>query len=201
METTSTWTFLNSPRPARCDGPVITSAFRLLCLLCLTIFAGCVTSPFSDSLRSAAKNQPTLDDIRAQPQAFKGRTVLMGGTIVQTTNLPKTTEIEVLQKPLDRYDDRPQDTDRSSGRFLIRCPGFLDSAIHAKGREITVAGPVEGMETRQLDQTEYTYPVIGCQEIHLWPNQPAVMYNYPPPYWYGPYWHGWGYYPYWYPYW
>lgn len=195
MDTTSTlpdlspWRALFGTEPAR---------IGLLCLLCLCVLGGCATSPFPASVRQAAKSQPTFADIRARPEAYKGRVVLLGGSIVQTTNLAKATEIEVLQKPLDSYDDRPEDTDRSSGRFLVRCQGFLDSAIYTKGREVTAAGPVQAPEIRPLDQTQYTYPVIGCDQLHLWPELPPVIYSYPPPYW-GPYWHGWGY-PYWYPY-
>jgi len=125
---------------------------------------------------------------------------MLGGSIVQTSNLPKFTELEVLQKPLDSS-DRPEDVDTSAGRFLIRCNRFLDSAVYAKGREVTVAGEVKGKESKPLDQINYTYPVIGCNEIHLWATRPTYTY-YPMPYWYDPWWRGWpGYYPYWYPYW
>lgn len=175
-----------------------------LCLrlaLLLPILAGCTVSPIPKPLRMAAEHQPTFADIAARPDAYRGRAVLLGGTIIQTTNLPRTTEIEVLQKPLDHYDDQPEISDRSSGRFLVRCPGFWDSAVYAKNRDITVAGTVEGKESRSLDQIQYSYPVINCQGIHLWPNQ-LPAYAYPPPYGYGPWWRGGpGYYPYWYPYW
>ncbi len=175
---------------------------RMAYLLILPLLAGCSASPISKPLRQAAAQQPPFTAIAARPEAFTGRTVLLGGSIVRTTNLPKTTEIEVLQKPLDPYDDGPEDSDRSSGRFLARCPGFLDSAIYAKGRDITVAGSVEGQETRPLDQIQYTYPVMSCQELHLWPNQPPAPYYSPYPYgYYGPGWGGWPGYPYWYPYW
>lgn len=170
-------------------------------VLLLALFAGCSASPISKPLRQASERQPPFAAIAANPGGFKGHAVLLGGSVIQTMNQAKGTEIEVLQKPLSRYNDSPEDSDRSSGRFLVRCPGFLDSALYAKGRDITVAGQVEGSETRPLDQIHYTYPVIGCQEIHLWPAQPqAAYYAYPPyPYGYGMGWGGWaGYYPYWY---
>jgi outer membrane lipoprotein len=185
-----------------CSKRFITIWFKPGCFLLLSILAGCATSPISKPLRQAVGKQPAFTEISARPKAFKGHTVILGGTIVQTTNLPKTTEIEVLQKPLSRYSDRPKETDRSSGRFLARCQGFLDSAIYEKGREITVAGIIEGRETRPLDQIQYPYPVIDCKEIHLWPTPSPSAYAYPPPYGYSPWWGGWpGYYPYWYPYW
>ncbi|CAL1241143.1 Slp family lipoprotein [Candidatus Methylocalor cossyra] len=175
---------------------------RLAGLLIPILMVGCASSPISKPLRQATEKQPSFAEINARPDAFKGRMVRLGGVIVQTLNKPKVSEVEVLQKPLQKYDDRPQDTDASLGRFLVRCPGFLDPAVYAKGREVTVAGEVEGRETRPLDQIQYTYPVIGCKQIYLWPQQPAVAYAYPPYYWSYPWWGGWpGYYPYWYPYW
>ncbi|WP_156912605.1 Slp family lipoprotein [Methylocaldum szegediense] len=172
----------------------------LVIWITLLSVAGCSTSPFSKSVRTVTKKQPSFYEIIARPEAYKGRTVMLGGVIVQTTNRPQFTEIEVVQKPLDRS-DRPEDVDTSAGRFLIRCNRFLDSAVYAKGREVTVAGEVQGKETKPLDQINYTYPVIGCKEIHLWATRPTYVY-YPMPYWYDPWWRGWpGYYPYWYPYW
>ena len=169
------------------------------------IAAGCASSPFPKQITQAAKRQPSFTEISAHPEAYKGRTLLLGGTIIQTANLGNASEIEVLQKPLDRWNERPEETDQSYGRFLIRCTKFLDSAVYAKDREITVAGPLEGKEIRPLDQTQYPYPVIGCTQIQLWPQRvPAAYYGYgyPGPYGYGPWWGGWpGYYPYWYPYW
>jgi len=173
---------------------------RALLWIALLGVAGCSTSPFSKSIRATTEKQPSFPEISARPDAYKGRVIMLGGVIVQTSNLPKFTEIEVLQKPLDSS-DRPEDVDVSSGRFLVRCNRFLDSAVYAKGREVTVAGEVKGKESKPLDQINYTYPVIGCTEIHLWANRPTYTY-YPMPYWYDPWWRGWpGYYPYWYPYW
>lgn len=177
--------------------------FPLRWLLISLALVGCNASPFSAQLRKEAKQQPSFAQISANPSAYRGQHVILGGSIVQTTNQARTTEIEILQRPLDSYDDRPEDTDQSFGRFLARCPGFLDSAIYAKGREVTIAGEIQGREERPLDQTQYPYPVVQCRQIHLWPSQPPNAYYYP--YYYGgwgPWGRGWpGYYPYWYPYW
>ncbi|HYE38107.1 Slp family lipoprotein [Methylocaldum sp.] len=195
MATTSIETLISAVLSGR-------SNLLRLTLLWATILsiAGCATSPFSKSIRATTEKQPSFSEISARPDAYKGRTVMLGGVIVQTSNLPNVTEIEVLQKSLDSS-DRPEDVDVSAGRFLIRCQGFLDSAVYAKGREVTVAGEVKGKETKPLDQINYAYPVIGCNEIHLWATRPTYTY-YPSPYYYDPWWRGWpGYYPYWYPYW
>ena len=82
--------------------------------------AGCSFSPISKPLRQAALGQPPFQAIQANPEAYRGRAVLLGGSIVQTVNQPNITEIEVLQRPLDSTDDSPADTDQSQGRFLVQ---------------------------------------------------------------------------------
>jgi outer membrane lipoprotein len=81
--------------------------------------------------------------LQQNPDSYKGKVVVLGGQIITTTVKADETWIEVLEKPLD-YQQRPSDTDKSSGRFLVRFQGFLDPAIYASGRKLTVAGQVDG---------------------------------------------------------
>ena len=82
------------------------------------------------------------------------------------TNFPEGTIVEVLERPLDRR-GRPEWTDRSRGRFILKVDEFLDRAIYARGREITAAGTVEGVERRPLGETTYRYLVLRSRELHL----------------------------------
>jgi outer membrane lipoprotein len=77
------------------------------------------------------------------------------------------TWIEVLQKNLDRQ-QRPEDTYQSLGHFLVRFSGFIDPAIYARGRKLTVAGRVDGNVIRPLNDMDYTYPVLTAREHYLW---------------------------------
>lgn len=189
----------HSPRagPRRVCCPVATV------LGCALLLSACATSPIPKPLRQAAQGQPAFEIIRQNPDGYRGRTVVWGGTIVQTHNLPDLSEVEILQRPLDRSDDSPTDTDQSQGRFIARCPGFLDPSLYSKDRDVTVAGTVIGRESRPLGQTQYPYVLVTCEAIHLWPNRPSTPFYYYPPPWYGPWWwYGWpGFGPYWYPYW
>jgi outer membrane lipoprotein len=165
-------------------------------LLVLSLCSGCATSPISEPLREAAKNQPSFAEISAHPESFTGRRVVLGGEVVQTTHQPNMTEIEVWQQPLDSI-DRPENVNRSLGRFLVRCPGFSIPAAYAGGHTITVAGEIEGKkikdkEIRPLGQFYYSYPaigypVIGCRQVQLWVDRPSVTYSYTVPYWLAPY--------------
>jgi outer membrane lipoprotein len=114
--------------------------------------------------------------LQQNPDSYKGKVVVLGGQIITTTVKADETWIEVLEKPLD-YQQRPSDTDKSSGRFLVRFQGFLDPAIYASGRKLTVAGQVDGKVVRPLKEINYTYPLLTAREHYLW--KPAYVYSSP----------------------
>jgi len=149
----------------------------------------------SKQLREQAAKELTLSVVLKNPDAYKGKTVLWSGVIISSVNLKEGTMIEVLQKPAD-MEGRPKDVDESEGRFLALKPGYLDVAIYSQGRNVTVAGEVQGKRIQRLCEIEYSYPLIRVKEIHLWAVEKKDIY-YPCPYWHYP----WSHYPYWYPYW
>lgn len=102
------------------------------------------------------------------PDAYLGKTVLVGGKIIEVKNLSGKTLLFVLQHPLDRR-GKPLAVDTSEGRFIVAAPGLLDPAIYAPGRLITCAGRVAGKEARPLGEISYTYPVIEQRELYLLP--------------------------------
>jgi outer membrane lipoprotein len=165
----------------------------------------------SEPLRQQVDPRLTFVQLQADPGAYKGRTVVLGGEIIRTHNTPEGTLLEVLQKPLNSY-ERPLVTDRTEGRFMVLCEKYLDTAVYTKGREVTVAGRVLGARTGQIGEIEYTYPLLDCLELHLWPQPVPALSGYAPYpgwYWYPWYWWDpwyrrpyrypfWGpYYPYW----
>jgi outer membrane lipoprotein len=109
-----------------------------------------------------------FDMLLGNPDQYVGRTVLLGGEIIETQPVPEKTLIMVLQRPLVSR-DKPSREGTSEGRFIVSSPGFLDPAIYRTGRQITVAGEVTGKEVRPLGKIDYTYPVIERKELHLWP--------------------------------
>lgn len=125
------------------------------------------------------------------PAAYVGSIVIWGGTIIRTATLVNSSEITVLELPLDRW-GRPEGAGLSEGRFIAKDSGFLDPAVYRPGQEVTLAGEVVAKEVRPVGQVQYIYPVVMIRELRLWRKEPT--YAYPPP----PYWE-WGWYPY--PYW
>jgi outer membrane lipoprotein len=157
---------------------------------------GCAHA-ISETMRLQAEPPISFAELRANPEAYKDRTVILGGEILQTSNLREGTRLEVLQKPLDRA-EAPLRTDRTGGRFMALCDDYLDPAVYAPGRRITVAGRVLGTYQGKVGEVDYLYPLISCQEKYLWApvtTVPPAYYGYPWWYW-APYGYPW----YWRPY-
>ena len=136
-----------------------------LIIIIILLMSGCA-HVISQQLREQADKELTAEMLFKNPEAYRGKTVILGGIIISTHNRKKGTYVEVLQTPLD-YRGRPEDTDFSYGRFIFVYDEYLDSAIFLEGKPITVGGKVIGKTTRPLGEIEYTYPLIYAREVHL----------------------------------
>jgi len=138
----------------------------------MLLLAGCAHVISKQTLKEV-DTSVTFAQVAKDPDAYKGKTVLFGGDVIEAQNLPDKTLVVVLQRPLGRRGE-PAAGDVSEGRFIIRNPGFLDPAIYSPGRKITVAGTVAGKEVRPLGEIEYTYPLIEKRELYLWPPEESA---------------------------
>jgi len=174
------------------------NALRVSLLLMLALLGGCASQAPRAISEAPAKNI-SLTQALQDPQGLRGATVRWGGAIASVQNRRDETWIEIVERPLWR-DGQPRDTDRSEGRFLAHVAGFLDPAVYAKNRLITVAGTLDETETRTIGEFPYRYAVVRVSDAHLWPKESNVYHHYYSPYWYDP-WYPWGYpyYPYYLP--
>ncbi len=166
--------------------------YKKMTILTLGILMIASCSVMPENIRKEAQTQPPFAALRDNPREFVGKTVILGGHILQTTNLANETRIAVLQTPLG-FEDSPEDVDSSEGRFMISYDGFLDPEVYAKDRLVTVGGEVMGSVRSEDQNMTYDYPLIKASHVYLWPKRD---YNYGPyydPWFYGPY-------PYFYPY-
>ena len=132
----------------------------------MILFQGC-TYAISPSVASKADRTVSYEKMMADPEAYQGRLLILGGTIVQTTALRKGTLIQVSQKKLD-YWGRPERTKRTGGYFYVFYSGFLDAMVYSPDRDITVAGEVLGISNPMLGDKQYDYPVLLSKELKLW---------------------------------
>ena len=138
---------------------------------------GC-SAVMSAQVRQQADRTLTFGQLYAMPEAYIGRTVILGGYIVHIWNVPGMTFLDVLQRPLDAQ-DRPILAQQSAGRFIVRCDQYLDPLTYPAGSTITVAGQVLGTYTDTSGERDTVYPLLACVEIYLWP-QAMLSEVYPP---------------------
>lgn len=174
-----------------------------LVLFVAAALIGCASTP--ETIPEPAAGSPDPAQVRSHPERYNGEQVRWGGTIAGVENREDTTLIEVVARELDSR-GRPRASDRSPGRFLAVVDGFLDPAIYAADRSLTVTGTVAGTTVRPVGEHDYTYIRVEVTGHHLWPRELSAdyadrRYRYPPPYYYDPWydpWHpyhrGWPYY-------
>ncbi len=160
-------------------------------LTLLVALGGCA-SQLPQVIREAPAKAIEVAQVQQDPARLTGQRVRWGGTIIAMTNLPASTEIEVLARRLNA-DGEPRIQSEGNGRFIAQVPYFLDPAEYEKARSLTVVGILAGVQTRSVGDFRYAYPVVRVETRYLWPKRPPPMaygpYGYPGygyPGWYGP---------------
>jgi outer membrane lipoprotein len=138
----------------------------------LLLSAACATG-ISQQARSQVTYSGSFSVLQERPGAHLGQVVMLGGKILETKASPTSSEITVLQLPVGTS-DRPQDGDRSEGRFLLRSGQFLDPAVYRNGLLLTAVGRISGNEVRPIGGLDYAYPTVEAIEIKLWPERSPV---------------------------
>jgi outer membrane lipoprotein len=116
------------------------------------------------------ESSPTFSEIRADPNAYQGREVTLGGEVITVRRYEDTTQIEVLELPLSDRQEPRRTQGNSEGRFLAFQPKGLDPKALPLRSRVTVIGQVVGSAVTELEQGSYTYPVIEIKSLIVWPN-------------------------------
>jgi outer membrane lipoprotein len=155
---------------------IATTLFGILLLL-----SGCAHVLSEQALHAV---DPTVEyaQVKADPEAWRGSTLVLGGRIIDVKNERAGSTLEILSYSIDRF-GQPTAVDEAGGRFLARSERFLDPKVYEAGRLVTLTGTVEGSETRPFGGADYVYPVFRLGEIRLL-NEPYRSYPYAP-YYYG----------------
>jgi outer membrane lipoprotein len=138
---------------------------KLLLLLMVFSLTACA-HVVSKEMRQKTGVAPPTERLFSHPEDYTGRTVILGGYIANTTNAEDATYVEVVEAPLDSRGN-PGSADKSSGRFLVKSRRYLDPAVYAQGRRLTVAGEVEGTRPGRVGDAPYNYLLINGREFHL----------------------------------
>lgn len=168
---------------------------RLFFISCFILFL------FSCATVSIEEHPDTItvsvSEVQKSPDTYTGKSVTWGGFIAETSNRQEGSYVTIVKTSLDAS-RRPVDTDLSDGRFIAFTKDFLDPAIFARNREITIAGTITGIEAQPIGELSYHYPVVSVNSVRLWDKRAPDYYwhdplfFYPAPYWYPyPYRHHW----------
>lgn len=153
----------------------------IILLVIFVLLGGCAAYGPTEETRPVG---PPLKEVRGNPDAYSGALVRWGGSIARVENRRDETWIEIVEYPLDDS-DYPQPSNASEGRFIARIPGFLDPAIYAEGRLITVTGALESTIQRPIGEYPYTFPVVAADRYQLWEKrrERTIIYYDPYDYW------------------
>ena len=141
------------------------------------LVAGILLSACSSQRIVPESMEPLVDrtvsfrDVLASPESYRGRVLVLGGEVLKAKRLQDSTQIELLQLPLEDGEEPSRDRQQSQGRFLALQQEFLDPATMVEGTRVTIVGEVSGAKTDRLDDVEYRYPTLIVKHLHVWPVQ------------------------------
>lgn len=136
----------------------------IMALAELFFLTGCAHL-ISNQSRVLADRSITFSRLLEAPDAYRGRFVMLGGTIATVKHTREGTLLEVVQYNLDSR-ELPDEATRSGGRFMATTPASLDPDKYAPGALVSMAGEVVGKKVQPMQGVEYVYPVIDIKEIH-----------------------------------
>ena len=139
--------------------------YKTLIFIISSLLMSCAGTPLFDESQVTLSLTPKM--VSAEPEINRDNIVLWGGTILDTQNLKESTQIEVLAYPLNSS-YRPKLNSKPLGRFIIMQQGYLEPALYAQGRLLTVLGSVADSQTGSVGESTYIYPVIDARQLQLW---------------------------------
>jgi outer membrane lipoprotein len=159
-------------------------------LLSFFLFSGCASN-VPKVISTPAAGDIRVDEVQQYQDKFTKAKVRWGGDILSVENLSDETRIEILSRPLDK-EGKPKHEKRSTGRFIARIAGYLESGEYPKDRLMTITGSITEVIQKPIGDYPYPYPVVEVEAYYLWPENKVYSH----PYYYDPF-----YDPFYYPYW
>jgi starvation-inducible outer membrane lipoprotein len=137
---------------------------RFALVISLTVvLVGCATVP-RQYVRMAEPGV-TLTELIAHPENYRGKVVLLGGTIVDEKETAAYLWLHVKNRPLDQdyIPHRPADMDGpEAGHYWVMIPKQQIPRVYRQWARMTVAGQVMGT------QRSATEPVLSLLYVRGW---------------------------------
>ena len=106
-----------------------------LVVICAAFWSCASREVISKDIKAEAE-RVSFKTLAQQTDKYKGKTVILGGYIIETKNISGVGNMTVLQTPLGR-DEMPVSRGRSEGGFVLSYNGHLEPEVYEKGRRTT----------------------------------------------------------------
>ena len=137
----------------------------------LLFLSGCAHVMSETNLKMADQSI-RYSDLNAKPEAFAGKTLLLGGVVAEVRGSDDVIMLEVAQLELFK-NGVPNEDSRSGGRFLAISTELIDPMVYRPGKLVTIIGEVKGKKIQKIDGVDYPYPLIAVKELRLFrPSEP-----------------------------
>ena len=138
----------------------------LIMMLPLLLIAGGCAHNLSERSLALADRTITFGKLRENPDAYRGRFVVLGGVIKTISHTSQGIQLEVEQYGLDSR-EMPDQASGSGGRFLAMASEKLTEPVCGLGAPVSMAGEVVGKKVLFREGEEYVYPVIAIKELRI----------------------------------
>jgi outer membrane lipoprotein len=144
-------------------------------LVVFSVFYSCASRQVISKEIKAEAQRVSFKTLAQQTDRYKGKTVILGGYIIETQNISGVAIMTVLQTPLG-INEMPVSHGRSEGGFLVAYNGHLEPEVYEKGRKTTVAGKVAGRATEGTGNCPSPCVKLEYRQIYLWPEYKEPSY-------------------------
>jgi len=124
-------------------------------------------------LQRQVEQRVSFANVKADPAAYKGRIILLGGEVLKAKRLADRTRLEILHLPLNEFNEPVMNRTVSQGRYLAFQKEFLDPATVPPGTRVTVVGEVTGTTEGDLDDMKYSFVTLEIRHLQIWPQAPT----------------------------
>ncbi|GAB2808829.1 Slp family lipoprotein [Dyella kyungheensis] len=133
--------------------------------------AACAPAPIYKPSPATVATAPNI--VAQSPDRYANADVIWGGTVVQVSNFPDRSEVEIVGYPLDSSQRPKLDNNGGWGRFVAVMPGFVEPFNYPTGALITLSGRITGTRPGNVGQATYVFPTVSVAQSHVW--TPAEM--------------------------
>ena len=152
---------------------------RIMLLITLlfmsSVFYSCASREVISKQIKAEAERVSFKTLAQQTDRYKGKTVILGGYIIETQNISGVANMTVLQKPLG-LNEMPASQGQSGGGFVVSYNGHLEPEVYEKGRRTTVAGKVVGRAVEGTGNCPNPCVKLEYRQIYLWPEYEEPSY-------------------------